>query len=49
MVALYEIYDNKATFAAHLASAHFKAFAALIQGFVREQRLQAYGLCPPVA
>ncbi len=48
-VALYEIYDDEAAFAAHLASAHFKVFAQAIQGFVRERRLQAYGLLPPVA
>jgi len=47
-VALYEIYDDEAAFAAHLASPHFKHFAAAIQGFVRERRLQAYGLLPPV-
>jgi quinol monooxygenase YgiN len=47
-VALYEIYDDEAAFAAHLASPHFKTFAAAIQGFVRERRLQAYGLLPPV-
>ena len=48
-MALYEIYDDEAAFAAHLASAHFKVFAQAIQGFVRERRLQAYGLLPPVA
>jgi len=48
MVALYEIYDKEAAFAAHLASPHFKTFAAAIAGFVRERRLQAYGLLPPV-
>ena len=47
-VALYEIYDDEAAFAAHLASPHFKTFAAAIEGFVRERRLQAYGLLPPV-
>jgi quinol monooxygenase YgiN len=47
-VALYEIYDDEAAFAAHLASTHFKLFAQSIQGFVRERRLQAYGLLPSV-
>jgi quinol monooxygenase YgiN len=47
-VALYEIYDDEAAFGAHLASPHFKKFAAAIEGFVRERRLQAYGLLPPV-
>lgn len=48
MVALYEIYDDEAAFTAHLASPHSKKFAAAIEGFVRERRLQAYGLLPPV-
>ena len=48
-VALYEIYDDEAAFAAHLASPHFKTFAAAIEGFVRERRLQAYGLLPAAA
>ena len=47
-VALYEIYDDEAAFGAHQASPHFKKFAAAIEGFVRERRLQAYGLLPPV-
>lgn len=47
-MALYEIYDVEAAFAAHLASLQFKTFAAAIEGFVRERRLQTYGLPPPV-
>ena len=37
-VFLYELYDDRAAFDAHLASAHFKAFAQTTQAMI-EQRV----------
>ena len=41
-VFLYEIYDDKAAFAAHLASHHFRAFDTETRGFVRDKQVSVW-------
>ena len=41
-VFLYEIYDDRAAFDVHLASAHFKAFDASIAPMVARKDVQTY-------
>ncbi|KUP93370.1 putative quinol monooxygenase [Tritonibacter horizontis] len=41
-VFLYEIYDDEAAFAAHLDSAHFKAFDAAVAGFVAAKDVRLF-------
>lgn len=38
-VRLHEVYDDDAAFDVHLASAHFKGFAADVAPMVKERRL----------
>ena len=42
-VYLYEVYDNRAAFDAHLASLHFKAFDAAVQGMVTSKQILTLG------
>ncbi len=39
-VLLYEVYDDRAAFDAHLASAHFLDFDATVSGWVRDKQLR---------
>ncbi len=39
-VFLYEIYDDRAAFDVHLASAHFKAFDAEVGPWITDKRIE---------
>ncbi|HKT79786.1 MAG TPA: putative quinol monooxygenase [Vicinamibacterales bacterium] len=41
-VFLYEVYDDRAAFEAHLSMAHYKAFDASVQGWVTGKRVSFY-------
>ncbi|XAH24524.1 putative quinol monooxygenase [Xylophilus sp. GW821-FHT01B05] len=41
---LYELYDDQAAFAAHLAAPHFQAFDALTKGWVAGKTIRRYQL-----
>jgi autoinducer 2-degrading protein len=41
-IFLYEIYDDEPAFKAHLATAHFKRFDALVAPWVVEKRVLTY-------
>ena len=43
-VFLYELYDDRAAFEAHLAAAHFKAFDAAARGMAASKTVHAYQL-----
>lgn len=43
-VFLFEIYDDRAAFDAHLASDHFKAFDAEVSPWVREKHIETWTL-----
>jgi quinol monooxygenase YgiN len=43
-VFLYEIYEDRFAFDAHLATAHFKAFEAMTRAMVAGKAVQAYEL-----
>ena len=43
-VFLYELYDDRAAFDAHLAAAHFKAFDGLAKTMVANKAVHAYEL-----
>lgn len=43
-VFLYELYDDRAAFDAHLAAAHFKAFDAAVKSMVASKAVHAYEL-----
>lgn len=45
-VLLYEIYEDRAAFDAHLASAHFLAFDAATRDAVRRKTVREYLLLP---
>lgn len=45
-VFLYEIYDDRAAFDVHLASAHFKAFDAEVRFWVLEKQVETANLSP---
>jgi len=45
-VFLYEIYDDEAAFDAHLATAHFKVFAAATEGMVESREIARLELLP---
>lgn len=47
-VFLYEIYDDRAAFDAHLASAHFKAFDATVAPWLETKTVRTYALADPV-
>lgn len=46
-VFLYEIYEGRAAFDAHLASPHYRAFDAATRGMVADKRPLFYDLIPP--
>lgn len=41
-IFLYEIYDDRRAFDAHLASAHYRAFDAAVAGMVAEKTVRFY-------
>ena len=41
-VFLYEVYDDRAAFDAHLASAHFRAFDAAVERMVADKQVRLY-------
>ena len=43
-VFLYELYRDRAAFDAHLASAHFKAFDALVAPWVTDKQVETWEL-----
>lgn len=43
-VFLYELYDDRAAFDAHLAAGHFKAFDAAVKTMVASKAVHAYEL-----
>ena len=43
-VFLFEIYDDRAAFDAHLASEHFKAFDAEVGPWVRDRKVELWTL-----
>jgi quinol monooxygenase YgiN len=45
-VSLYEIYDDEAAFQAHLASEHYRTFAARTADAVRHKQVRAFQLHP---
>ena len=42
---LYEIYDDEDAFAAHLASSHYKSFAAAIDDQIDQRAITRLGFC----
>lgn len=44
LVFLYELYDDRSAFDAHLGSAHFKAFDAVTRPMVANKAVHAYEL-----
>ena len=46
-VFLYEIYDDRAAFDAHLGSAHFKAFDATVAPWLQTKTVRTYVLADP--
>ena len=44
---LYELYDDRAAFEAHLASAHFKAFDAQVRDWVARKNVRSYERVAP--
>lgn len=43
-VFLYELYDDRAAFDAHLAAGHFKAFDGTVKTMVKSKAVHAYEL-----
>lgn len=43
-IFLYELYDDRAAFDAHLAAAHFRAFDGAIRAMVASKAIHAYEL-----
>ena len=46
-VFLYELYDDRAAFDAHLASAHFKAFASATQAMIERRSIATWQRIAP--
>ncbi|MCC7311072.1 MAG: antibiotic biosynthesis monooxygenase [Sulfuritalea sp.] len=44
LVFLYELYDDRAAFDAHLAAAHFKVFDGAVKAMVASKAVHAYEL-----
>ena len=44
LVFLYEIYNSKADFDVHLASAHFKSFSEKVGTWVSEKHVETFNL-----
>jgi quinol monooxygenase YgiN len=42
VIFLYELYDDRAAFDAHLATAHFKAFDARVAPWVERKTVRVY-------
>jgi len=47
VVYLYELYDDRAAFDAHLASAHFKSFAQATQTMIRNRLIATWHRIAP--
>lgn len=47
VVFLYEIYDDRAAFDAHLAAPHFKSFAAATAPMIAERRIATWRRAAP--
>jgi (4S)-4-hydroxy-5-phosphonooxypentane-2,3-dione isomerase len=47
VVYLYELYDNRAAFDTHLASAHFKSFALATQAMIRNKVVATWNRIAP--
>ena len=47
VVFLYEVYDDRAAFEAHLATAHFKTFDAAVAEMVAEKKVRIYTRSDP--
>lgn len=47
VVYLYELYDDRAAFDTHLASAHFKAFAQATQAMIRHRVIATWHRIAP--
>ena len=45
-VFLFEVYDDRAAFDAHLASAHFRDFDAEVRPWVRDRKVELWSLSP---
>ena len=41
-VYLYELYDDRAAFDAHLASAHFRRFDSAVAGMIADKTIRTY-------
>ena len=41
-IFLYEVYDDRAAFEVHLASAHFKSFDLLVKPWIRRKTVRTY-------
>jgi quinol monooxygenase YgiN len=46
-VHLYELYDDRAAFDAHLASPHFRSFAAATQAMITDRALRTWRRVAP--
>ena len=44
---LYELYDDRAAFDAHLATPHFKAFAAATDAMIATRRIATWRRAAP--
>lgn len=47
VVFLYEVYDDRAAFDAHLAMAHFKTFDAKVASMVAQKQVRIYTRADP--
>ena len=47
IVFLYEVYDDRAAFDAHLATAHFKTFDAAVRDMVADKKVRTYTRIDP--
>ena len=48
-IFLYELYDDRAAFDSHLASAHFKAFDAQVRDWVARKDVRVFERVDPVS
>jgi quinol monooxygenase YgiN len=47
LICLYEVYEDRAAFDAHVASAHFRAFDETTRGWVTRKTVNAYERIDP--
>lgn len=47
IVFLYEVYDDRAAFDAHIATAHFKSFDAAVRDMVADKKVRTYTRSDP--